>query len=237
MSSCSFQTKVNSYLHDPSLETCSVLLTNLLPTVKQKFKMDQTERKVPNTTIGLVQSIEFLMASSAKLSGIPHDGRKPLSIHNARKDAYNRSYSRAFSSLTDVFETLSLGPSFTSTLPSLTPDFIHMTSDYNENSATQASSAMKLIPVLQKLAKRLDSKLPNSVALSVCEYGCATGGSSLEPLNAIKEGCKVSKRPLKAAMNDLPGNDWNVLAQTLKPLDRGKYKSSSNFQKCSFNFQ
>ena len=193
MSSCTFQTKVNSYLHDPSLETCSVQLTNFLPTVKQKFKMDQTERKVPNTTIGLVQSIEFLMASSAKLSGIPHDGRKPLSIHNARKDAYNRSYSRAFSSLTDVFETLSLGPSFTSTLPSLTPDFIHMTSDYNENSATQASSAMKLIPVLQKLAKRLDSKLPNSVALSVCEYGCATGGSSLEPLNAIKGFQKTIK--------------------------------------------
>ena len=85
-----------------------------------------------------------------------------------------------------------------------------MKSDYNENSASQASSAMKLIPVLQKLAKRLDSKLPDSVALSVCEYGCATGGSSIEPLNAIKEGCKVSKRPLKAAMNDLPGNDWSL---------------------------
>ena len=104
-----------------------------------------------------------------------------------------------------------------------------MKSDYNENSASQASSAMKLIPVLQKLAKRLDSKLPDSVALSVCEYGCATGGSSIEPLNAIKEGCKVSKRPLKAAMNDLPGNDWSVLAQTLKPLDRGECYSFYTF--------
>ena len=104
-----------------------------------------------------------------------------------------------------------------------------MKSDYNENSAAQVSSARNILSTLKKLAKRLDSKLPNSVALSVCEYGCATGGSSLEPLNAIKEGCKVSKRPLKAVMNDLPGNDWNVLAQTLKPLDRGKYKSLSNF--------
>ena len=116
--------------------------------------MDQTEKKLSTTSIGLIQITEFLMQSSAKISGIPHDGRKPLTVHNARKVAYNRSYSKALSDISDTFETLSLGPDFSSTLP--TPDFIYMKSDYNENSATQASSAMKLIPVLQKLAKRLE---------------------------------------------------------------------------------
>ena len=49
--------------------------------------------------------------------------------------------------------------------------------------------------------------------LNVVEFGCASGGSSIDPLNAIKEAS--DNRKIKAIMNDLPLNNWEALKETL----------------------
>ena len=82
---------------------------------------------------------------------------------------------------------------------------LHMSSDYNSNSASQSLGAAMLSTFLRREAARIDASLAAEEALQVVEYGCATGGSSLVPLGAIQDS--ISNRPLRATMNDLPMND------------------------------
>lgn len=97
---------------------------------------------------------------------------------------------------------------------------LSMTRNYNDYSAAQAGAAEKrLTPLLYLAAKeihknRLTSSDPETPVV-VCEYGCATGGSSIAPLNAITK--VIGNRPLRVVMNDLPCNDWDVLRETLEP--------------------
>ena len=91
---------------------------------------------------------------------------------------------------------------------------LHMSSDYNSNSASQSLGAARLSTFLRREAARIDASLAAEEPLQVVEYGCATGGSSLVPLGAIQDS--ISNRPLRATMNDLPMNDWATLRSTVE---------------------
>ena len=106
---------------------------------------------------------------------------------------------------------------------------LHMTSDYNENSANQAGGAAALTKYLGEAASQLDRKLPDGIPLQVCELGCATGGSSILPIKTI---LGVINRPLVVILNDLPENDWAVLERTVEtafPSVTFKYKKVSMY--------
>lgn len=90
-----------------------------------------------------------------------------------------------------------------------------MLSTYNQNSKIQAYTASLLDPFLRRAAAELDSILPPGTPLEICEYGCATGGSSIAPIRAIHE--TVGNRSLHVTLNDLPSNDWSVLQETVEP--------------------
>lgn len=96
---------------------------------------------------------------------------------------------------------------------------LSMASDYNDNSAVQAYAASLLTDFLYDAAEKLHSVLPEDKPFQVCEYGCSTGGSSLDPLRAIQDA--IGDRPLRANMVDLPMNDWDVLRSTLDPAFDG----------------
>ena len=81
--------------------------------------------------------------------------------------------------------------------------------EYNDNSEVQAMAASILSGLITKYAAKTIEDLPENGAVRICEYGCATGGSSIEPIKAI-EGV-ASKRKLEIIMNDLPKNDWSTL--------------------------
>ena len=49
--------------------------------------------------------------------------------------------------------------------------------------------------------------------LSVVEFGCVSEGSSIDPLNTIKEAS--GNREMKTIMNDLSLNNWEVLKENL----------------------
>ena len=88
-----------------------------------------------------------------------------------------------------------------------------MTSDYN--SAIQAAAATRLTAFLRRAAASVEVTLPEGTPLVILEHGCSTGGSSIEPLQAIRDA--VSKdRSLRVIMNDLPMNDWGVLKETVE---------------------
>ena len=113
--------------------------------------------------------------------------------------------------------------------------FVCMTSAYNENSGPQSSASTLLIcPLLSKAVKNIttdnssdfvngkesDATKKKVAPLTISEYGCATGGSSLAPLHAIckqidNDGKKIE---INVIMNDLPLNDWDVLSETLDPI-------------------
>ena len=110
----------------------------------------------------------------------------------------------------------------------LSPSFVCMTSTYNENSGVQASAAASIMcPMLLKAVKNIttDSLSKNDdnknkgklLPLTIAEYGCATGGSSLAPLNTISSQLD-KQREMNVIMNDLPLNDWDVLSETLRPI-------------------
>ena len=86
--------------------------------------------------------------------------------------------------------------------------------DYNNNSEVQALAARKLSEILKKYTAELSENLPSDETVQICEYGCATGGSSIAPIKAIQE--KTGKRNLKILMNDLPMNDWETLKNTVE---------------------
>ena len=95
-------------------------------------------------------------------------------------------------------------------------DSLCMDSHYNDNSACQASGASKLAKFLSDAARKVDASLPEGVTFKICEFGCATGGSSILPLKAIKE--QIAKnRTISATMVDLPSNDWDILKSTVEP--------------------
>jgi len=98
---------------------------------------------------------------------------------------------------------------------------LRMSSDYNDNSASQSLGASRLTPFLQRAAAEVSQNLLSSgddaeQPFRVCEYGCATGGSSIAPIGTIRDAIG-HHRHLSVTMVDLPGNDWDVLAKTVEP--------------------
>jgi len=122
-----------------------------------------------------------------------------------------------------------LGSTGTNHSGALGASSLHMTSDYNENSANQASGAAALTKYLREAARQLDREIPDGIPLKVCELGCATGGSSISPIEAI---LAVINRPLLVVLNDLPENDWEVLKRTVEtafPSVTFEYKPMSMY--------
>ena len=86
--------------------------------------------------------------------------------------------------------------------------------DYNNNSEVQALAASKLSELIQTYATKLLVNIPHDETVTVCEYGCATGGSSIAPIKAIEEA--AGRRKIKVIMNDLAMNDWDTLQTTIE---------------------
>ena len=86
--------------------------------------------------------------------------------------------------------------------------------DYNNNSEVQALAASKLSELIQTYATKLMVNIPHDGTVTVCEYGCATGGSSIAPIKAIEDA--AGTRKIKAIMNDLAMNDWDTLQTTIE---------------------
>lgn len=89
--------------------------------------------------------------------------------------------------------------------------------DYSENSAVQNKAAFRLSEMIEQVLGGMDFSIPSeSTQIIVVEFGCATGSSSIDPLNQILRASKVNGRRICAVMNDLPLNDWDTLQTTLK---------------------
>ncbi len=86
--------------------------------------------------------------------------------------------------------------------------------DYNDNSEVQAFAASKLSKLIKKFAAKLLANIGPEETVNVCEYGCATGGSSIAPIRAIEES--AGTRKIRVIMNDLPMNDWETLQTTIE---------------------
>ena len=86
--------------------------------------------------------------------------------------------------------------------------------DYNQHSEVQALAAKELSKLIEKYAAKLAEELPSNETIQICEYGCATGGSSIAPIRAIKNA--MGRRKLILLMNDLPMNDWKNLKKTVE---------------------
>ncbi|WP_186539816.1 hypothetical protein [Synechococcus sp. BIOS-E4-1] len=86
--------------------------------------------------------------------------------------------------------------------------------DYNQNSEVQALAASILSELIKKFAAKILVHLAPNEILNVCEYGCATGGSSIAPIRAIEE--LAGQRKVVIIMNDLPMNDWKTLETTIE---------------------
>jgi len=97
--------------------------------------------------------------------------------------------------------------------------FVSMSSTYNDNSETQAHAALLMCQLISKVTENIlltdffDAEAP----LTIAEYGCATGSSSLAPLDVFWK--KLGKKKyVNVIMNDLPLNDWGILYETLEPI-------------------
>lgn len=114
---------------------------------------------------------------------------------------------------------------------------VRMLAEYNAASEMQFAGAKLLAYHLKECAQRIVASTPQDInkPLTVAEYGCATGGSSIEPLKAILDALnthsdekqKPQKQEVLALMNDLPNNDWDVLDKTLKEAFAGNDASST----------
>lgn len=92
-----------------------------------------------------------------------------------------------------------------------------MNSNYNTNSEAQFYGASLLSKFIKKEASKLNANLPDGIPLQVLEHGCATGGSSITPLQGILDCLVTSGRRCEVIMNDLPMNSWQVLKETVEP--------------------
>ena len=86
--------------------------------------------------------------------------------------------------------------------------------DYNQHSEVQALAAKELSELIGRYATKRAEELPSNETIQICEYGCATGGSSIAPIRAIKDA--MGRRKLILVMNDLPINDWKNLKKTVE---------------------
>jgi len=94
-------------------------------------------------------------------------------------------------------------------------EFVSMDAGYNENSATQSAGASLVALYLAKYAAKIRAA---GKRLRVGEYGCATGGSSLEPLAAITNArAGEVSHMIEVWLNDLPLNSWDVTKNTVEP--------------------
>jgi len=92
-------------------------------------------------------------------------------------------------------------------------NFVHMDSTYNLNSQTQSAGATLVAAHLAKCAATVEQQLGGIVRVG--EYGCATGGSSIAPLNAIQKASPPGTS-MVVHLNDLPLNSWDVLKDTVE---------------------
>ena len=86
--------------------------------------------------------------------------------------------------------------------------------DYNENSQAQNLGSTLLTTIIKKHAKLLRKSISQREVVNICEYGCATGGSSIAPIRAIQD--ELSPRKIRIFMNDLPANDWAALKNVVE---------------------
>jgi len=98
----------------------------------------------------------------------------------------------------------------------MSEEFVAMR-DYSENSAAQNEAACLLSGMIEQVLGGMHFSVSSkSTYISVVEFGCATGSSSIDPLNKIMSAPKINGRRICAIMNDLPLNDWDTLQTTLK---------------------
>ena len=91
--------------------------------------------------------------------------------------------------------------------------------DYNENSDVQNLCSTILAKLIKKHAKQLKENIGQEEVIHICEYGCASGGSSIAPIRALQD--ELSPRKIRVAMNDLPANDWPTLKNLVEPIFPG----------------
>ena len=91
--------------------------------------------------------------------------------------------------------------------------------DYNENSDVQNLCSTILAAKIKKYAKLLRESIGQEEVIHICEYGCASGGSSIAPIRALQD--ELSPRKIRVAMNDLPANDWTTLKNLVEPMFPG----------------
>ncbi|XP_068661868.1 probable jasmonic acid carboxyl methyltransferase 2 [Aristolochia californica] len=92
---------------------------------------------------------------------------------------------------------------------------------YANNSSLQRVAITKVKPIVEKTILDLYSSMLTET-LSIGDLGCSSGPNTLlvisEILDAIDWGSRRLKRPvpeLKVFLNDLPGNDFNAIFQSL----------------------
>lgn len=92
-----------------------------------------------------------------------------------------------------------------------------MSSDYNDQSTFQQrlqSASWELFHRGIRVSR--DSCMHDSRIITVLELGCATGGNSVQPLEAVKK--EVGSAEILIYQCDLASTKWEVLARTMAPL-------------------
>ena len=89
--------------------------------------------------------------------------------------------------------------------------------DYAMNSGAQNYGSHLLSQMIAKCAPEISSickKECMTKSLNAVEFGCATGTSSLLPIDAIRKAVGPTT-DVNIVMNDLPLNDWGELSKTI----------------------
>ena len=86
----------------------------------------------------------------------------------------------------------------------MSEEFVAMR-DYSKNSASQNEAACLLSGMIEQVLGGMHFLVSSkSTCISVVEFGCATGSSSIDPLDKIISAPKINGRRVCAIMNDLP---------------------------------
>lgn len=98
---------------------------------------------------------------------------------------------------------------------------------YATNSRLQEKAILKTRPLLHKAVEEAQASLSRPGTIAVADLGCSSGPNTLlvvsEVLGAIADSCERQGQPpvdVQFFLNDLPGNDFNLIFQSLELFNK-----------------
>ncbi|GAA0171267.1 methyltransferase [Lithospermum erythrorhizon] len=114
---------------------------------------------------------------------------------------------------------------------------------YANNSLFQQKGILRTKPLKEKVITDLygNNQSPPTI-ISIADLGCSCGPNTLlmsleiiEAIDGICRGSKYKSPEIQIFLNDLPGNDYNTLFQTLSKFQENLRIKEPSFPVCFFN--